>query len=313
MNKLARNLAQTLLCASAALPLTAHADIRATATLDLSRFSLLRADGTPFAPSDFSQVTVQHRGIISSTNSFDNTFAGGTLQSQPVDLPVTCFGAACPVTGENDYGPLSGTPIGFYTNSDQRNSGAILSGDMRMQARSDTGMQALGEGRWDTDAEAVTLFEFSLNQAGTMTIEFDARPYVTLSRQQAVSEPEERGYAGLLMSYSMHNVTRNERVFWEIPHALNNGSQLFINSDYELANLIYDPGTLTFSYTTPTLNANETYLLWISGETVNRMVPAPEPSSLAMFGAGLAALTILGWRRKAGALLRDRRETREAK
>ncbi|MFD2367614.1 EDSAP-1 family PEP-CTERM protein [Pseudoduganella sp. GCM10020061] len=288
-----------LLCVGATLPLAAYADVRSTAIIDVSQLRILRSDGTPFTTSDFAQVSVMNQGNVFYHTGDSTEFDIVSPTTGAVDVGLACAGAPCPVTSENDFSPLSASPGGYFSNVDQRQTGSLLAGDLHWQARSDSSAGSTADGFWGGDSESGVSLQFQLNEAGTMTVSFDATPFVELSRPVAASSPGEQGSAGTFLRITIADLTNNQNVLFIEPEALTDAARLQFSSDSQVGDLIYDPDTMSFSFTSGVLSPNNTYELFISASAGTFISAVPEPSSLAMFSAGMASLLLLR-RRRAG-------------
>lgn len=300
MNHPARLIPLSLFCVGVGLPLSAHADMYGTATLDLSRIALKHANGTPFSAADFAHSTVGYWGRLYSVTGDTEESVIGTPAPQPSDLPLLCNGASCPITGENDFEPLSGTPAGLFAHADQMQSGGLLTGNLRTQQRIDAGARRLGSPSYAA-SDSFVQFQFRLSQPGAMIIELDATPFVTITMPQAGRLPGDSNDIGLNLSISLYNVTTNQWLFFDRSNEISYYSRLgFSGGGGSLENQSYDPGMLTISVPTGPLNSSDTYEVGISTSAFAWMTPVPEPPSFAMYCAGIVSL-LLFWRRRRSA------------
>ncbi len=292
---LAGKLAMPLAAAAAATFMMGTAgDAKASAVaysnLYVNNLSVSNSSGQTLDASDFSSLSVGN-----FTNAEANIGGSGisddSLTSGSSDVPLQCLGAACGGIAENDFSQQSS---GVFSRGDALLEGSLITG---LEDPAPAEANSVGELRLDGDSASngstvgtTTSFEFALEEAETLTFDFDATPYLNVALEDGTGQAQ----ASTAFSITITDQDSNE-VFSYAPEDLNT-SRGQLNEGEK----VYDPGTGSYSGTTDLLAGDQEYTLTINHqtETSGTFTAVPEPGTLMMLGAGLLGLGAVGRRRQ---------------
>lgn len=165
---------------------TVHAGLVATSVLEVTNFRITDAQGNPLDITDFGGAILQDSGTNTATLTgfapVTNTlsiFGGGTM-----NILQSCVGAVCP--GQDNFThttppPVVGTQL---ARADSLLDGAPVTGIVgaplgaNARAVAEVLLTGNGIGGGDSDLNENTLFSFSLAQARTLRLSFDADLYL---------------------------------------------------------------------------------------------------------------------------------------
>ena len=287
-----------------ATPGAAQADTFAQSILIINNFRLSHASGTPFAVDEFggpggasnAHALSQLNGTRAGANATVPVLSGASP-----DVARQLVGSADPAVGENYFLQFGAPPAlpGSFAYADQYlagnpvSSAAAGAGALSM-TRADAALNVRGQA--DGSGGVTSTFGFTIAAGETLTISFDATPF-TQAMLSSSSGSAASASARLAWSVSIVDMSKGLDVFSFAPEQLNAQSQVG-RGVAEPGTSRYDPGTLTFSATTPFLDPNRTYQMTIQHATLaNAMQLAgavlPEPGSLALLGLGLLGLAAL--------------------
>jgi len=299
---------KTILAAAAVAALgmlgTAQASTFASSILQINNFRLLNSGGTAFSLADFSNLsgtndahaTAQRNGISMSD------FASNPITGAPPDLAQRCVGAPCPPIGSNNFTPFPMPAGGSFGYADQQLTGSSITingnpaganASTRAEAAtSSSPTQSSG----NSDVGTSTTFAFSLASAGTMTVAFDALPYLQAFVSNG-SAPHANANARLSWHINIIDIATGATMLNATPDALNQARSL---TDGAPNTLLYDPGLMSLSFTSALLAANTNYQLTIEHNTLANALQqeVPEPGTLAVLAAGLLSMSLVSRRRK---------------
>lgn len=289
----------------------ARADAFAQAVLVIDNFRLLHSSGAAFKSTDFT--------MLDGTNSAHATASlnGQTAAAKPQNLSILSgtgpdvahqfVGLPNPPRAENNFTAFSGPPPvpGTFGYADQNMTGSAMTigsqlAGGRASTRADASLATDGEAAGDSDVGTSTAFNFTLGVGETMTFSFNGTPF-TQAYASTGSGMETNAIARLSWSVNIMNLNTGKLVFAYQPEELNSFGNVSRTDSFHGMST-YNPGTLSFSATTPMLKASETYQLTINQTTLANAlqdtVAVPEPGSLAIVGLGLLGMSLVSRRRK---------------
>jgi len=290
---------------------SARADTFASAILDINNFRLLHSTGTAYAATDFATLTGTNDAH--ATASLNGVFANAA-DSRPIlsgvqpDVAHQCVGVPCPALGENNFTRFAPPPPvpGNFGYADQRQIGsAITIGAVPAGAHATTRADAstaqnIQVASGNSDVGTSTTFAFTLGQADTMTVSFDANPYTAAFVSNGAGATSNAN-ARLSWSINIVDLTTGTSVFDFAPSEIN-GLASVSRTDGSPGLLEYNAVGTVFSFlaTTPLLNAGTTYQITIQHNTLANALQqeVPEPATLAIVAAGLLSMSLVSRRRK---------------
>lgn len=287
----------------------AQADAFAQSILNISNFRLLHSSGTAFTPADFGLLDgVNSAHARSSLNGVTATAAPqdfSILSGMNPDVTHQFVGLPNPPRAENDFTPFPTPPAvpGTFGYADQNLTGSAIAvggnpAGASAQTRADASLQLNGSASGDSDVGTSTTFSFTLGVGDSMTFAFDATPF---TQAYTTAGPATNAIARLSWSLNIVNQSTGEIVYVYQPGELNGLANASRTGTF--AGLTtYNPGTLSFSGTSPLLNNTDVYQLTIQHNTLANALQSaavPEPATLAIFGLGLLGMSALRRRRHA--------------
>lgn len=307
-----KTLKKTLLATAAAAAMglgmlpAAHADTFASAILRINNFRLLHAPGgTSFRVSDFSSLAGTNDARVTAIlNGLKLTDQASIdiLSPTPPNLNQQCAGP-CPV-GPDIYTPIP-IPGTNFAHADEMLTGSSIASNggpapgANAMTRADAGtVSSPNDANGSSNVGTSTTFRFSVATPGSMTVEFDAIPFL-----QAFVSP---GAAAQSNANSSLNWNINILDLSAGGAALISAAPMALNQSRSAtngapANVIYNPGMSSYSFTTSTaLLTGHDYQLTVSHSTEANALQneVPEPGTLAVLGAGLMGMTLVIRRRK---------------
>ncbi|SHG74978.1 EDSAP-1 family PEP-CTERM protein [Massilia sp. CF038] len=287
----------------------AKADAFAQSILTINNFRLLQADGTAFAPSDFDVLdgvnSAHARASLNGVSAVATPQDFSILSGLNPDVAHQFVGLPNPPRPENSFTPFPSPPAlpGTFGYADQNLTGSALTiggapAGASAQTRADASLQSDGSASGDSDVGTSTTFSFTLGSAGTMSFAFDATPFTQAYTTDGTAT---NAIARLSWSLNIVNQTTGEIVYVFQPGELNGEANASRTGTFP-GLTTYNPGTLSFSATSPLLNATDVYQLTIQHNTLanalQSTVAVPEPATLAIFGLGLLGMTAFKRRRR---------------
>jgi hypothetical protein len=286
---------------------TARADAFAQSILVIDNFRLLHASGVAYSAADFRTLAGTNDAHASAqlNGSYANaTESVGIASGNNPDLAHQQVGSSSVPIEENRFAnsPFLPGASGSFGYADQHLSGSALSVDgapagARAATRSDAALTENGQASGNAGVGTSTTLSFTLDQADTMTIAFDAMPF---TQALVTANVVANASASLSWTISLFDVSEGVTVFSYSPEALNALSNVS-RGDAAPGTTSYNPGTLRLSASTGLLVGGNTYQITIAHGTLanaNQERVLPEPGSLALVGLGLLAWTALGRRNK---------------
>ena len=338
MRHLGKTVLNGLLMGAAAGALTvgfaskSYAGALAYSTLENSNFRIFNSDGSQVDFSDLDVLEIGDFTNAGATLNGSGTTASDSVSPSNSDVAMQCVGD-CAGIAENDFSRQAG-PLRQFARADAVLSGAGITGtgaDSSVTARSvaEVQLNQTSTGTANSAQGTSSRFSFTPDAAGALTFTFDATPEMMVLLEQ----DDVNAFASLAWSIGISAEPEDdgdttEPVFTWVPDGLaggilcdgddpntvedENATCVEIADPFTLNTPIstlsagpavtYDPGTGTFSATTPILQAGQTYILSINEvTTANANVvisEVPEPAAAALFGFGLLGLAGLR-RRKA--------------
>ncbi|HEY0063614.1 MAG TPA: EDSAP-1 family PEP-CTERM protein [Telluria sp.] len=286
----------------------AKADSFAQSILTINNFRLLQADGTAFTPADFDVLdgvnSAHARASLNGVTSVATPQDFSILSGFNPDVAHQFVGLPNPPRPENDFTPFPNPPAvpGTFGYADQNLIGSALSiggapAGANARTRADASLQSDGSASGDSDVGTSTTFSFTLGSAGTMSFAFDATPF---TQAYTTAGDATNAIARLSWSLNIVNQSTGEIVYVFQPGELNGEANASRTGTFP-GLTTYNPGSLSFSATSPLLNATDVYQLTIQHNTLANALQTtsavPEPGTLAMFGLGLLGMTALKRRR----------------
>ena len=337
MRHLGKTVLNGLLMGAAAGALTvgfaskSYAGALAFSTLENSNFRIFNSDGSQVDFSDLDVLEIGDFTNAGATLNGSGVTASDSVNPSNSDVAMQCVGD-CAGIAENDYSRQAG-PLRQFARADAVLSGAGITGtgaDSSVTARSvaEVQLNQTSTGTANSAQGTSSRFSFTPDAAGALTFSFDATPeMMVLLEQDDVS-----AFASIAWSVSVaregEGAEEDETVFSFVPDGLvggilcagddpstvedenatcmENADPFTLNTSISTLSagpaITYDPGTGTFSATTPILAAGENYVLSINEvSTANANVvisEVPEPAAAALFGFGLLGLAGLRRRMK---------------
>lgn len=288
-----------------AAPGAARADTFAQSILIVNNFRLSHSSGALFA-ADGIDGRAPGRNDAHAVSALNGSKAGGyasapLLAGAAPDVAHQLLGVAAPASAENHFLQFGAPPAlpGSFAYADQYLGGHQAAGaeaGAQAMTRADAGLAAPGQADSHAGMRSVGTFAFALGAGDTLTVSFDATPFTEATLRDPLG-PDAQAAARLAWRISIVDLTSGLDVFAFAPEQLNGQSAVGRGSAAPGTSR-YDPGTLTFSATTPFLDPNRSYQMTIQHNALaNAMQLAggalPAPASLALLGLGLLALAMV--------------------
>jgi hypothetical protein len=301
---------------AAALPAASHADVMASAMVNMTNFKISGSNGVQLDASDFSLLTYtitagQAASVLGAGSVSNTTPIGGTTTA--VDFAPQCVGGGCAGFGlvNNSFpSPTAPPAAGNYAAVDQLDTGSPITGTALGNALSHVavgGYTGLTTGTTLSSADANNNFNssfvFVLNQATGVKFEFDVMGWL----QTAVTADETfPGFA--TASYDMNFSLTDQSnggvtVYNFAPDLFGDGTKtLSLNAPLpvNLQNCRNTTGSpisclianasKSFSSSTVALVAGNLYQASFRMNVNTDAGRVPEPGVLALVGLGLVGL-----------------------
>lgn len=327
MRHLGKTVLNGLLLGAAAGALTvgfvskSHAGALAFSSLNNANFQILRGDGSQYDANDFDVLEI---GDFTKAESSLN--GSGTVGTHPSDVTMQCQGN-CAGIAQNDFSRQAG-PLGQFSRADAVLSGAGISGvpntpnAVNALSVAEVQLNQVSVATAGSNQGTGSRFSFTPSADDSLTFRFDATPLL----QAMLEQDDVIAFASIAWSLAITdedgrilfastpngilddpicdaddpNTPQDENATCaetSDPFSLNTSIATLDGGD---GLVVYDPGTGSFSVTSPILSAGSTYTLSINEETsVNAQVAVsavPEPAAAALLGVGLLGLA--GMRRR---------------
>jgi hypothetical protein len=300
-----------------------YAGALAFSSLNNANFQILKSDGSQY---DVSDLDVLEIGDFTKAESSLNGI--GTVGTDPADVQLQCQGN-CAGIGQNDFTQQAG-PLGQFSRADAVLTGAGISGvantpnAVNASSVAEVQLNQVSVATAGSNEGTGSRFSFNPTEDGLLTFRFDATPLL----QAMLEQDDQIAFASVAWSLSILDGNGHAVFAWtpdglaggivcdaddpatpedenascsetSDPFSLNTSIATLDDGD---GLVVYDPGTGSFSATSPVLSAGSTYTLSINEETAANAEVAinavPEPAAAGLLGLGLLGLAGIRRRRE---------------
>lgn len=285
---------------------SAYASTSASSILTIENFRLLKSNGTAYTAADFTNLSGTNDAHATALlNGVGPAPASNStpITAPPVSLTQRCA-FFCPV-GEDNFTtkpPAAGWPNTFGY-ADEQLTGSLLGAGANARTRADAATNAnFNVASGNSDVGTSTTFQFSLNQAQSVTLDFLATAF-TDAVVTGATAPTSNANARLSWSVNIVDIGTGAVVYSFAPDALNAAS---LRSATDT-----NPGTGPYNFThafgaadvgtTANLLGNTRYQFTLQHNTLANVLQqeeVPEPATLAIVAAGLLSMSLVSRRRK---------------
>jgi len=282
---------------------TAQAATFASAVLEIQNLRLLHTpNGASFRVSDFATLDgTNDAQATAQLNLFSTSdFGSASIIALPPNVDRQCAGPC--FTGPDIFAHLP-NPNANFGYADQNLTGSSIApngGDAPgafASTRADAGtLTSPNDASGNSNVGTSTTFRFSVAEPGSMTVQFDAIPYLQ-AFVSAGSVFNTNANAGLTWNISILDLTTGELRMSESPAALNQSRS---RTNGATGTTTYDPGLSSYQFTTDiALETDHEYQLTIRHDTSADALQqeVPEPGTLAVLAAGLMSMSLVNRRR----------------
>ncbi|GGF10852.1 hypothetical protein GCM10011611_15560 [Aliidongia dinghuensis] len=245
--------------------------------------------------TDIDTNTLRFQDNLKNSATLNSTTAGdaasrNSLAQTTVDPALAVVGSYS--GGENNFGFTANNTN--FARSDSSLAGNLLQGNVQSNVVAET--QVLNGSNGHVQTSSTNSSQVTFTATSALTLQFNVGGQVGLFTKLYNSNSQlQTADASILFNITIKNQTTGQTILNFSPDDLNNQLTAFNTPSQQGNSALASFGDTSGSFT---LVTGDTYTLSITQNVQADATALPEPGTLALFGAGLAGLGFLGFRRQ---------------